>query len=162
MKRVTSAMAIILASSVAFASQTEPPVVYDNSTGQVSIWANDKNSQIGTLSNGVFVPSNVDPGTNISAIKKQVNSLASNTIYSTGTVTNSTNAYTAPAGAQPCPTALLAGQVYFALFNVANTGAPSLAACGFSAKAVKLQNSAGSVYAMVGGEIVPGPAFHLL
>ena len=111
-----AAFSLIIISTAAAASETQPPIIYNNSTGNVIIRANDTKSQIGTLSNGVFVPANVPDGTNLSSIKKVANSLASNTVYATGTVTYSTGTYTAVAGAQPIPAALAAGQTYFVNF----------------------------------------------
>lgn len=90
-------------------------------------------------------------------VKKATQSLASNTFYSLGAVTVSTNAFTGAAGPQPCPASLAAGQLYAGNAPSGSTAAATLNPCGLGTKSIKVVNSAGSILALVGGEIVTGP-----
>ena len=90
--------------------------------------------------------------------KKSIAALNASTIYSAGTVTAVSNAYTAAAGAQPLPKTLASGQVYFLEFPSANTGPVTLVIGSFASQAVKIVGSDGADLTLVGGEIVAGPA----
>lgn len=94
----------------------------------------------------------------VGQIKRNVAALNSNTIYAAGLTTYSAGTYTAPAGAQPLPSALAAGQVFFVRFDQANTGSANLQISTLAAKPLKVVNSVGTALTLIGGEIVPGPA----
>lgn len=96
-------------------------------------------------------------GVSTGVVARKLRSLASYTIYSTGTVTNTSNAYTALAGAQPLPPYLAAGQVYELYFPSANTGAATLTIGSLSVKPIKTISQSGSILTLSGGEIAPGP-----
>ncbi|MBU6266442.1 MAG: hypothetical protein KGN34_02805 [Sphingomonadales bacterium] len=82
--------------------------------------------------------------------------LPTSTVYGGGTATFSANAYTLARNQQACPAALYKGQTLAMTAGSGNTGAATLNFCGLGAKAIKLVNSAGTVLALTGGEIVAG------
>lgn len=91
-------------------------------------------------------------------IQSQLTAQASNTLYSAGAVSYAAGVYTALPGAQPAPTTLAAGQVYFVNFSQANLSAANLVIAGLAPKPLKVVSAAGSVLTLTGGEIVAGPA----
>jgi hypothetical protein len=99
-----------------------------------------------------------DQGIGYGRLNATLTRLATNTVYAAGPVTYSSGTYTAAAGAQPLPSQLAAGQVYFVRFNQANPGAANLTVGTLPTKAIKVLDSAGTALTLAGGEIVPGPA----
>ena len=118
---------------------------------------NASNITSGTLSDSLL---DFDPTTFAStgAVVKKLNAYATNTVYAAGVTTYSSGTYTAAAGAQPLPYALAANQVFTVNFSQTNPTTANLSIGGLPIKAIKIVNGNGSVLALVGGEIVPGPA----
>ena len=115
--------------------------------------ANSVEIAVGCAGTGACASSSVSTG----SIKRQLAALISITTFSCGTVTYSGGTYTAAAG-KAFPSALVNGQIYVLSFPAINTGAASLTIGSLGTKPIKVQNSAGTMLTLAGGEIVAGPA----
>lgn len=139
------------------------PPVNGNPPGSTNNVIINDNGQYGAVvaGDGIIVSNGTissESSLSLGIVNTKIKSFATSTVYAAGTTTYATGTYTAPIGPQPAPIALAAGQVYFANFNQTNTGATNLIMAGLPVKALKIVNGAGTVLAMTGGEIIPGPA----